>query len=355
MATEFRLSYTANEINSKLGKIDELIQAKESLTAVQISALDGMFKIAAYTEDAKTAYTAFKLAFGIEEPSEPDIPDVPDEPEVTLTKITATYSGGDVAVGTAVSALTGIVVTAYYSDGSTANVTGYTLSGTIAEGSNTIAVTYQGKTTTFAVTGVADSSGEGDVPDEPSEPIDTSPVIVQYDVGYNDKMVANARDGMCITQIYPYEPNIDAIKSGKYYDAENDYTTMNGEGGMIIVYAPSLKGRESGYSPTTTGSSKIVRFRDGITVGFHSNICLTSSENPVECQISFKRYVTDDMYANGIAFTLSTLDIDDSYAYWENSSMNLTLPVGVEDGDIIFAGKNTKYYGMRNISQYTGE
>ena len=75
---------------------------------------------------------------------------------VTLTSISATYSGGDVAVGTALTDLTGIVVTAHYSDGTTAEVTGYTLSGEIAEGSNIITVKYGVKTTTFTVTGVAE-------------------------------------------------------------------------------------------------------------------------------------------------------------------------------------------------------
>lgn len=82
----------------------------------------------------------------------------PDAPEKTLTNISATYNGGDVAVGTAVTDLTGIVVTAHYSDGSTETVTGYTLSGTIAEGSNTVTVSYGGKTTTFTVTGIAEST-----------------------------------------------------------------------------------------------------------------------------------------------------------------------------------------------------
>lgn len=81
------------------------------------------------------------------------------ETEVTLSSISAAYSGGDVAVGTSVTALTGIVVTAHYSDGSTEAVTGYTLSGTIAEGSNTVTVSYGGKTATFTVTGVAESGG----------------------------------------------------------------------------------------------------------------------------------------------------------------------------------------------------
>lgn len=136
-----------------------------ALTTAQINALDGLFKIAAYTEDARAAYAAFQSAFGLsggEEPDDPDvpvIPDEPDKPEKTLTGISATYSGGDVAVGTAVSDLTGIVVTAFYSNGSTETVTDYTLSGTIVEGSNTVTVSYGGKTTTFAVSGVAESGG----------------------------------------------------------------------------------------------------------------------------------------------------------------------------------------------------
>lgn len=118
-----------------------------------------------FTSDQSANITALEAALaggGEDEPDEPVIPDEPDEPDVpekTLTSISATYSGGDVAVGTALNDLTGIVVTAHYSDGSTATVTGYTLSGTIAEGNNTITVSYGGKTTTFTVTGVAESGG----------------------------------------------------------------------------------------------------------------------------------------------------------------------------------------------------
>jgi hypothetical protein len=83
-----------------------------------------------------------------------------EETEVTLMGISATYTGGDVAVGTAVTELIGIVVTANYSDGSTATVTEYTLSGEIAEGENTVTVTYAGLTTTFTVVGVAESGFE---------------------------------------------------------------------------------------------------------------------------------------------------------------------------------------------------
>lgn len=112
------------------------------LTTAQVNALDGMFKVCAFIKsDISAEYNEFCNTFGIE--------------AATITGISATYSGGSVPAGTALSDLTGIVVTATYSDGSTATVTGYTLSGEIAEGSNTITVTYQGKTATIIVTGTA--------------------------------------------------------------------------------------------------------------------------------------------------------------------------------------------------------
>lgn len=119
-----------------------LMDGGNGLTAAQINALDGMFKVCAFIKaDISVEYNAFRAAFDIE--------------AATITGISATYSGGSVPAGTALDDLTGIVVTAQYSDGSTATVTGYTLSGEIAEGSNTITVTYQDKTATFTVTGTA--------------------------------------------------------------------------------------------------------------------------------------------------------------------------------------------------------
>ena len=148
-----------------------------------------MFKVAAYIKaDVSAEYSAFKTAFGIEDSGG-------TEPEKTLTSISATYSGGDVAVGTAVTDLTGIVVTAHYSDGSNATVTGYTLSGIIAEGSNTIDVTYGGMTTTFTVTGVAESGG--DTENVSNETKWTNGVAYKYTV-VADEYVSNA-DGSFIS------------------------------------------------------------------------------------------------------------------------------------------------------------
>lgn len=82
--------------------------------------------------------------------------------EVTLSSISASYTGGTVAAGTTLEQLTGITVTATYSDGSTGTVTGYKLSGNLTAGkTNTITVTYQGKTATFEVTVEAESVDPG--------------------------------------------------------------------------------------------------------------------------------------------------------------------------------------------------
>lgn len=78
---------------------------------------------------------------------------------VTLSSISATYSGGIVPAGTTLDQLTDITVTATYSDGTTKAVTDYTLSGTLTAGqSNTVTVTYQDTTATFTVTVEAESA-----------------------------------------------------------------------------------------------------------------------------------------------------------------------------------------------------
>jgi hypothetical protein len=171
MATEYKLSYTAEQIDEKLGKIDILEEELgkvsggngDGLSITEKNLILGLFRNAAYVSaDMNATFTQLETLWsgsGDSGGETPDEPDVPVTPTVTLTSISASYSGGSVPVGTAVTALTGIVVTAHYSDGTSEAVTGYTLYGTIAEGSNTITVSYGGKMATITVTAVAESSG----------------------------------------------------------------------------------------------------------------------------------------------------------------------------------------------------
>lgn len=111
----------------------------------KISSTDGTFSILGVTNNIDV--------YGVANPA--------SSGEVTLTSISASYTGGTVPAGTTLSQLTGIVVTAMYSDGSTGTVTGYTLSGNLTAGrTNTITVTYQGKTATFEVTVEAESGDD---------------------------------------------------------------------------------------------------------------------------------------------------------------------------------------------------
>ena len=153
--TEQVIQQNPDIIEQILTRLDELEEGGGGggLTTAQVNALDGMFKKCAFTGNVSAEYTAFKQAFGIESGGGEEEPT-----DKTLTSISATYTGGEVTVGTALIDLTGITVTAHYSDGSTDTITGYTLSGEIVEGKNTITVSYGGKTTTFTVTGVAEES-----------------------------------------------------------------------------------------------------------------------------------------------------------------------------------------------------
>ena len=76
-----------------------------------------------------------------------------DDTNKYLSSLTAEYSGGTVSLGTTLDELTGISVTRNYTDGSTATLlSGWTLSGTLDVGENTVTLVYSGKSATFTVT-----------------------------------------------------------------------------------------------------------------------------------------------------------------------------------------------------------
>lgn len=73
----------------------------------------------------------------------------------TVSSVTAVFNQGNKVIYTTDSLATlrdYLVVTAKYGDGTEKTVSGYTLSGTLTEGTSTITVSYVGKTTTFTCT-----------------------------------------------------------------------------------------------------------------------------------------------------------------------------------------------------------
>ena len=131
--------------DSDVSALDTRVTALESgssggLTADIKSALLACFaKVAWIDEDGQDYYDALDLALN---------------PPANLSSITAVYtqSGTVYDTDSLDSLMSDLVVTAHYSDNTTATVTNYTLSGTLTEGTSTITVSYGGKTTTFTVT-----------------------------------------------------------------------------------------------------------------------------------------------------------------------------------------------------------
>lgn len=115
--------------------------------------------------------------------------------------------------------------------------------------------------------------------------IDTSPRILQYDKRYNSMNIID-QAGYCITDIYSYPPQ-----------TYTQYITANNVYFQIQIY------------------------KDGKYIDYWSGG-------------NYKLNVN----SNGIAVTLYTAKIDDSYLYINGT------------GQILFAGKNTPYYGYTNIN-----
>jgi len=146
-------------VNELHAKLQQPGSAGTGLSEAAAALLVEILRHAIYDGDQTGNIDALAAELGLSA-GDPGDDVTPEEPVVTLTDITASYTGGDVPVGTALTDLTGITVTAHYSDGSSRTVTDFTLSGTIAEGSNTVTVTYAGKTAAFTVTGIAEEEPE---------------------------------------------------------------------------------------------------------------------------------------------------------------------------------------------------
>lgn len=242
----------AATVGERLSALSEEIANLQTsgLTTAQVNALDGMFKVCAFTKaDVSAEYTAFKTAFGIADSGDGG------ETDVTLTSISATYSGGDVAVGTAVTDLTGIVVTAHYSDGSNATVTGYTLSGEIVEGDNTISVTYNGKTATFTVIGTVTNYRVEHIVSGQTFPVTLTWSPVSFDV---TPALATYVNGESTTTYYDVELDVESISS------ENAYIAVNAGGGAFVRNARDYAGQTGTlkmtgevWHPTMSDASQI--------------------------------------------------------------------------------------------------
>lgn len=129
------------EVNTLDERVDALEEGGSGLTAEAKAAILACFRGVVWRGDVDSdaLYSALDTALN---------------PPANLSSISAVYTqSGTVDVSDSLENLrSNLVVTAHYTDNTSAVVTSYTLSGTLTLGTSTITVSYGGKTTTFNVT-----------------------------------------------------------------------------------------------------------------------------------------------------------------------------------------------------------
>lgn len=289
-------------------------EAKQALLAL-------LEKVAYVDENGQTYYDALETAL---------------YPPANLVSISAVYTQSGIVYDTASldDLKTDLVVTAHWSDNTTSTVTTYMLSGTLTEGTSTITVAYGGKTTTFNVVVSVFS---------------TAPVIAEEGKVWSSTSAAapvlQTAAGFGVTETYGCTFSQSNLESSGMYDATNDYMTTNGWSG-IKYYISDVNTIADGKSwPSSNRSKHTMIKNDATLVGWNS---ITKNS---EAEWKFARQNSDIAHCDGVSFTIPLLDKDNCYAYWHKPFDNSILPDGISEGDIIFAGRNTPYWGCSNISE----
>jgi lysophospholipase L1-like esterase len=158
-------------------------------------------------------------------------PEEPEEPEKELESITVVFDQDDAAIYTTDTLDTlkqYLTVTASFSDNTSETVTGYTLSGALNDGNNTITVSYGGKSTTFVVVVTAVSVVE------PTR-------VYAKDYGYTDGKFISNGGSIASFATYAYSEaipiggtkatiNSDLGAKGAFYDANETFISLANNG-----------------------------------------------------------------------------------------------------------------------------
>lgn len=125
--------------------------------------------------------------------------------------------------------------------------------------------------------------------------VDTSPIIIDYDKRYNPGGSVSDYAGRCITDAYAF-------------------TSVTNEDRYLISYGMQ---------------NSLIVYQDGAYKDYWNYNSVQSEQRTVGLAIG----------CDQVKFTLEMSMLDDCYAYQEST------------GIIFFAGKNSIYYGHRNISE----
>lgn len=154
-ATLNNLSTAVDENTDSIGDLSDLTTTAKTdlVSAINEAASSG----SGLTEDIKqTLLDCFEHVAWIDADGQDyyDALEAALYPPTNLVSISAVYTQSGTVYDTYVlnTLKPDLVVKGHYSDGRSATITGYALSGTLEAGTSTVTVTYDGKTTTFNVT-----------------------------------------------------------------------------------------------------------------------------------------------------------------------------------------------------------
>lgn len=205
-----------------------------------------------------------------------------------------------------------LTVTAHMSDGTSNTVTTYTLSGTLTEGTSTIVASYGGKTTTFAVTVTnrTDTTAQIEYVGKLITHRNYTPSYVQSD----------ATNGGITIKYQMDTPTATLFPAGIIPTDSVSTMTPGGYAACLVVYDDN--GNEINYvnELSDTVFTRWVQSKSGTMTEFSQSWNLASTYSQ-------------------IAFSVDMRYLDDAYMYDKTT------------GQVWFAGINTPYYGMSNISE----
>ena len=236
----------------------------------------------------------------------------------TLESISAVYtqSGNVLDTDTLDSLKDNLVVTATYSDTSTAVVTSYTLSGTLTTGTSTITVAYSGKTTTFNVTVKHDTTAQIEIDGKFYLHKTTNPKYTTYDSTNAGCTIKYAMDAQS-TILYP----AGIIPTGAW--SEKVLYKDSSHVASLFIY---------------NSSQTAIDFANEVDYQTQTFARWAQDKNGTMTEFSISWDVSSTPY-NYIAFSVDTRYLDDAYMYDKQT------------GQVWFAGRNTPYCGMSNISE----
>ena len=276
---------------------------------ISVNGKQGMVRVDELTDEVKRALLLLASKVTYVDDDGQDYYDVLENAlykgaELMFISATYTQSGTVLDTDTLNSLKDDLVVTATYDDSSTVDVTDYTLSGTLVKGTSTITVGYAGKTTTFTVNVTKN----------------TTAVIEEENKTHtwsSNKFVVSSRTNAGITKKYDIPATNILYPAGVIVYAG---TVIANDVGAIIVY-------NDGGTNVGNVSEKI---------SGDSRWCYTFGSTYTEFSQSWT--LQSGNYTK-ITFDLDMRYLDYSYMYDKTTGL------------VFFAGVNTPYFGMDNISE----